>query len=189
MGGLNKREHLIKNGQEQILAKGYDLSSIKDITDAAGLPKGSFYHYFDSKEKFALEAMNDYIKSFAEGLPDNQLNIGTLEKLIDARIAAVSQISFARECYISIMSHASSNKDETFRKSVVSSLEDSNDVMKTLLKALVENKQTNSQLELDELVEFVDFSWRGARLKAKLLKSDKPLKIFKKYLLAHILKV
>lgn len=188
MGGLNKRDHLIKTGQEQILAKGYDLSSIKDITNAAGLPKGSFYHYFDSKERFALEAMNDFISSFGESIPDDQLSILTLEKLIDARIAAIIRINFARECYISIMSHASTNEDDAFRQSVVNALELSNETMYTLLKALKENELINPDLDLDELIEYVDFSWRGARLKAKLLKSDKPLKIFKKYLLEHILK-
>jgi len=188
MGGLNKRDHLLKKGQDQILSKGYDLSSIKDITTAAGLPKGSFYHYFDSKDEFALEAMNGFIESFNETIPDDQLTVSTLEKMIDSRIDSITKINFARECYVSIMCHASKNEDEVFRTSVIGALGKSNEAMHTLIVALQKKKQINTGLKTAELLEFIDFAWRGARMKAKLLKSAAPLRIFKKYLVQHILK-
>ncbi|MEP5612201.1 MAG: TetR/AcrR family transcriptional regulator [Cyclobacteriaceae bacterium] len=188
MGGLNKRDHLLKIGQDQILTKGFDLSSIKDITTAAGLPKGSFYHYFNSKDEFALEAMNEFIESFNEAIPDDQLDVSTLEKMIDLRIASIVKINFARECYISIMCHASKNRDEFFRTSVIDALEKSNEAMHQLIIALQKKKLINAGLKSNELLEFVDFAWRGARMKAKLLKSDTPLKVFKKYLIHHVLK-
>lgn len=188
MGGLNKRDHLLKTGQDQILSKGYDLSSIKDITTAAGLPKGSFYHYFNSKDEFALEAMDEFINSFSEVLPDDQLTVSTLEKMIDSRIDSIIKINFARECYMSIMCHASKNEDEPFRTSVIDALGKSNEAMHKLIVALQKKKLINADLKSSELLEFVDFAWRGARMKAKLLKSVAPLKVFKKYLFQHILK-
>ncbi|MEQ9405575.1 MAG: TetR family transcriptional regulator C-terminal domain-containing protein [Cyclobacteriaceae bacterium] len=188
MGGLNKREHLIETGQNQILTHGYDLSSIKNITAAAGLPKGSFYHYFESKEKFALEAMDQFVNAFEEQLPDKQDNLLTISKLIDARINAIVKINYARECYMSIMSHASTNEDEGFRHSVVNALERSTRTINSLLAKLMKKGLISSDYDLKELQEFVDFSWRGARLKAKLLKSEQPLVIFKKYLMEYILK-
>jgi TetR/AcrR family transcriptional repressor of nem operon len=36
---------------------GYNGTSVKDIVDAAVVPKGSFYNYFPSKESFAVEAL------------------------------------------------------------------------------------------------------------------------------------
>jgi TetR/AcrR family transcriptional regulator, transcriptional repressor for nem operon len=39
-----------------IRAKGYCATRIEDICEAAGLTKGSFFHYFESKEALALEA-------------------------------------------------------------------------------------------------------------------------------------
>lgn len=187
MGGINKREHLIRTGQELIWSKGYDLSSIKDITTAAGLPKGSFYHYFESKEKFALEAMSDFIESFKEESPDSDASLSSLEKLIDARIESIVKINFARECYMSVMCHAFSDQDDAFRSEVVEAIDQSNTTMQGLLQSLMEKGLINSTLNLDELMEFVDFAWRGARMKARMLKSDKPLRIFKKYLLELIL--
>lgn len=186
MGGLNKRLELIQKGQEVILSKGYDQSSVKDITTAASLPKGSFYHYFESKEKFALEAMNDFIESFQEKIPESEPSISTLEKMIDARIEGIIKINFARECYMSIMCHAYSNQEDSFRITVLEAIDKSNEAMHSLLRQLSEKKLINPSLELSELIEFIDFGWRGARLKARLLKSKKPLLIFKKYLLTLI---
>jgi len=182
MGGLNKRAHLIHTGQEVIWSKGYDLASIKDITNAAGLPKGSFYHYFESKEKFALEAMNEFIATFKEELPDSKNDLTSLEKLIDVRIASILKINYARECYMSVMCHAYTEQDEAFRVAVLDALELSNEAMHSLLVSLKDKRLINQNLAIDELMEFVDFSWRGARLKARLMKSDKPLILFKKYL-------
>ena len=188
MGGINKRAHLISCGQEQIWAKGYDLCSIKDITSAAKLPKGSFYHYFESKEKFALEAMNEFIDTFQEEIPEGEFSIASLEQLIDARVASIIQINFARECYMSVMCHAYTNQEEAFRLEVLAAIEKSNEAMRQLLTILQAEKLIDNTLDLDELMEFIDFAWRGARLKARLEKSRLPLHIFKKYLFKLIIK-
>jgi len=37
--------------------QGYHATGIKDITDAAGIPKGSLYNYFENKEDYAREAL------------------------------------------------------------------------------------------------------------------------------------
>jgi TetR/AcrR family transcriptional repressor of nem operon len=44
------REKLLDAAQELMLAKGYTATSVEEICDAAGLTKGSFFHYFESKE-------------------------------------------------------------------------------------------------------------------------------------------
>lgn len=38
--------------------KGFDGTSVKDITDAAGVPKSLFYHYFNSMEELFLSIIN-----------------------------------------------------------------------------------------------------------------------------------
>ncbi len=188
MGGVNKRDHLIKTGQELIWSKGYDLCSIKDITNASGLPKGSFYHYFESKEKFAIEAMKDFIDTNPEKLLDKKPNISSFEKLIDRRIKAIIKIQFARECYMSVMCHAYSEQEDAFRLSVLDSIEESNASMRKLLKGLKKNDLIRDDLNINDLEEFIDFTWRGARLKARMLQSEKPLLIFKDYLIKFISK-
>ena len=47
------RKRLLAEGLDLIHARGFAASGVKDITEAAGVPKGSFYAYFPSKEGFA----------------------------------------------------------------------------------------------------------------------------------------
>ena len=46
---------LLEKGMEYILLYGIKKVSVDDITKAAGMAKGSFYHHFESKEKFLYE--------------------------------------------------------------------------------------------------------------------------------------
>lgn len=187
MGGTNKRDHLIASGQEVIWSRGYDRSSIKDITTAAGLPKGSFYHYFESKEAFAVEAMRKYIKVARESVTESATGLDALEQLLDTRIKAVISENFARECYMSVMCHAFSDQEEAFRLAVVQAIEDSNEAVHTLLARLKASGQIDPSLDVDELNAYIDLAWRGARLKARIQRSARPLRLFKQFLFERIL--
>jgi len=48
----NTKTHLLDTGYQLIASKGFTAVGIKQILDTAGVPKGSFYHYFASKKAF-----------------------------------------------------------------------------------------------------------------------------------------
>ena len=54
------RRRLLAAGLELVHARGFAASGVKDITDAAGVPKGSFYAYFPSKEAFAAAILEHH---------------------------------------------------------------------------------------------------------------------------------
>ena len=87
---------------------------------------------------------------------------------------------------MSVMCHAYSEQEEEFRHNIVAAINKSNESMKHLLAEMKNNGIIKSTINLAELEEFIDFSWRGARLKARILKSEEPLKVFKKYLIQFI---
>lgn len=61
-----KADFLLDKGIELLWAKGYNATSVNDIVKLAEIPKGSFYFYFDSKEDFAVQAIEKYFnKQFA----------------------------------------------------------------------------------------------------------------------------
>jgi TetR/AcrR family transcriptional repressor of nem operon len=53
-------EKLLKAGVPLFAEKGYHGTGVKDIVDRAGVPKGSFYNYFDSKEAFGAAILRHY---------------------------------------------------------------------------------------------------------------------------------
>jgi TetR/AcrR family transcriptional regulator, transcriptional repressor for nem operon len=51
---------LLRAGRELFSRQGFNATGIQQITDHAGVPKGSFYNHFESKEAFAVEIIAQY---------------------------------------------------------------------------------------------------------------------------------
>ncbi|RFP09982.1 MULTISPECIES: TetR/AcrR family transcriptional regulator [unclassified Duganella] len=58
------RQHILDTGKTIITGKGFAGVGLNEILTAAGVPKGSFYHYFKSKELFGEALLDDYIGQY-----------------------------------------------------------------------------------------------------------------------------
>jgi TetR/AcrR family transcriptional repressor of nem operon len=58
------RQHILRVGRDIIVGKGYSAVGLNEILSAAGVPKGSFYHYFKSKELFGKALLEDYVETY-----------------------------------------------------------------------------------------------------------------------------
>jgi TetR/AcrR family transcriptional regulator, transcriptional repressor for nem operon len=57
------RASLIAAGERLIHRRGFNGSGVKDVAAAAGVPKGSFYNYFPSKDAFVVAVVEEYWRS------------------------------------------------------------------------------------------------------------------------------
>ena len=55
---------LVDAGLHIMLEKGYHHTGIQDVLQAAGVPKGSFYYYFPSKEAFGLAVIAQFAAAY-----------------------------------------------------------------------------------------------------------------------------
>ncbi|MFZ4876035.1 TetR/AcrR family transcriptional regulator [Janthinobacterium sp. Mn2066] len=55
------RQHILDTGKAIITRKGFAGVGLSEILTAADVPKGSFYHYFKSKELFGEAMLADYV--------------------------------------------------------------------------------------------------------------------------------
>src|SRR5713226_9242241 len=62
------KDQIVAAAIETLHRKGFNGTSVQDITDAAKVPKGSFYNHFDSKEELAVEALDRYWQWVLAGL-------------------------------------------------------------------------------------------------------------------------
>lgn len=60
MARPNTREEIIQAGLKCLVEKGFNAVAVQDITDAADVPKGSFYNHFESKEALGVEIVERY---------------------------------------------------------------------------------------------------------------------------------
>ncbi|NHB95319.1 TetR/AcrR family transcriptional regulator [Photorhabdus stackebrandtii] len=66
------RQHILEVARQFIGCKGFSAVGLNEILKAAEVPKGSFYHYFASKEVFGAAMLEDYFTYYLERM-DNIL--------------------------------------------------------------------------------------------------------------------
>lgn len=60
------RQHLIDIAKALMAEKGYTAVGLAELVAAAGVPKGSFYYYFKSKEEFGQALLDDYFTTYLQ---------------------------------------------------------------------------------------------------------------------------
>jgi TetR/AcrR family transcriptional repressor of nem operon len=60
MARANVRDRILNAAIETVRSRGFNGCGVNDITAAAGVPKGSFYNHFDSKEALGAEVVGEY---------------------------------------------------------------------------------------------------------------------------------
>jgi len=62
------RQHIMNTGYQLFSAKGFTRVGLAEILKTANVPKGSFYHYFKSKELFGEAIIEDYFDQYLKKL-------------------------------------------------------------------------------------------------------------------------
>ncbi len=58
------RSSILATGQRIMAGKGYSAVGLNEILTASGVPKGSFYHYFSSKDAFGVAMLESYFEHY-----------------------------------------------------------------------------------------------------------------------------
>jgi TetR/AcrR family transcriptional repressor of nem operon len=61
MPRVSVKNQLVENAEDVFRRRGFNGASVQDITTAAGVPKGSFYNHFESKDALAAEIVSRYL--------------------------------------------------------------------------------------------------------------------------------
>lgn len=64
------RQHILDTGRSIILGKGFSAVGLNEILTTAQVPKGSFYHYFKSKEIFGEAMVENYVTDYLAQVDD-----------------------------------------------------------------------------------------------------------------------
>ena len=94
------KEKLIRTARNLMLAQGYPITSVDDIIEAAGVSKGSFYHYFDSKEELALTAMHEFLADGASLMMD-----GPFRDIADPRNRSIAFLKHVESVAMRLWDH------------------------------------------------------------------------------------
>jgi TetR/AcrR family transcriptional repressor of nem operon len=62
------RQNILDTAQLIVSQKGFSAVGLNEVLKAADVPKGSFYHYFSSKDAFGVALLDDYFDTYLEGM-------------------------------------------------------------------------------------------------------------------------
>jgi TetR/AcrR family transcriptional repressor of nem operon len=193
MKSTTTKEAIIRNGAALIHSKGYHNTGLTEILNAAGVPKGSFYFYFKSKDEFGL-AVLDYYWDFIQGMAEAHCSGGgtppleRLERFIDAYNDLFESMGFCRGCPIGNLMQEMSDLNEDFRSKVSTIYSRMKDFIAHLLEEAGERGDLPPSIDTSGTAQFILNSWEGAIMHMKLTKDGEPLRLFKQMVFERILK-
>lgn len=64
------RSEILAAGQRRMSRKGFTAVGLTEILKEAGVPKGSFYHFFASKDAFGEALLSDYFEAYHRNMDE-----------------------------------------------------------------------------------------------------------------------
>ena len=78
----NTKGKIVSAAWKLFYEQGYDRTTVDDIVEASGTSKGSFYHYFESKESLPASLSYLFDEKYEELTETMDPSLGVIEKLV-----------------------------------------------------------------------------------------------------------
>ena len=187
------RERLIEIGLERIHKIGYAATGVKEILDLAGVPKGSFYHYFPSKEAFAQEVLQRYAARETQRwetiLGDDRVPpLKRLRKYFNELIAVYGQKGPISGCLLGKMSVEVAGQSPAIQSLLDTSFDCWQEAIAAVLRSAVERGDLPRSMKTDELASFLLNSYEGALVRSQAQQSNQSLNTFMDFAFKVLLK-
>jgi TetR/AcrR family transcriptional repressor of nem operon len=174
------REEIGEAALERFHSRGYSAAGVKDITDAAGVPKGSFYNHFPSKEAMGVEAMHRYLAAQRFDLLTDE-SVAPLARLrahFEFLAARQAEREYARGCLYGNFAAEVADHSELIRAELAAGFDIwAADIAKAIRQAQGEGTVT-AGLDPGRTARFILNAWEGALLGARASRSGESVEAF-----------
>ncbi len=177
-----KREKLLDQGVLMLMDQGYHGTGLKEILDQVKIPKGSFYNYFGSKEKFAAEAISHYIEPFIERLSKHLQNpeldgLTALKNYYAELIVEVEETGYKGGCLLGNLMGEIGDTSDICRNALMTTIERYCVLQQSALLRAQQQGSVRLDRSAESMADLLFSSWQGALLQMKVQQSVEPLQI------------
>lgn len=174
---------MLRAGLAVLTEKGFAAGSLDEILQNAGVPKGSFYHYFSSKEAFGLALIERYGTYFARKLDHHFGNtalapLARLQAFIDDAQAGLLRFDFRRGCLIGNLGQEAGSLPASYGEHLRAVLTDWQARLTGCLEAARAAGQIATHTDCAQQAGYFWIGWEGAVMRARLEHSNAPLQLF-----------
>jgi TetR/AcrR family transcriptional repressor of nem operon len=163
---------------------------VDQILKKVGVPKGSFYYYFASKEAFGQAVIEKYASYFEHKLKtflldDSYSPLTRISNFVaDAKLGMIRH-QFKRGCLVGNLGQEIELLPESFRSQLIAIFLCWQQRVENCLKAAQLQGEISNSANCEQLAEYFWIGWEGAVSRAKLVQDTKPLEnYFNHFILA-----
>jgi len=190
MPKANVQERLIEAGLKTLLAGGFNGVGVQEITDAAGVPKGSFYNHFDSKETLGAQIVDRYgMNNTRRGILLDK-NVPPLQRLrthFNALNDTFIKSKFERGCLLGNFSAELANQSAAIRDSLAKLFERWTEDLKVAIEDAQAEGAVSSDHKAADIAAFLLDAYEGSLLRARVQRDRAPFDRFMKLAFEQIL--
>jgi len=173
------RQQLIVVGLRLMLQRGYHALGLQEILAEAGVPKGSFYHHFASKEDFALQVIDAYQRRVHELLEATLTDVRhpPLDRVRNffSGVREAYEMEGYLGCFLGSLGQELSGTNERFRHKIDDCLTAIAAAHAVCLEEARVRGDLPSTCDARRTAELLVNAWEGAALRSRLLRSARPL--------------
>jgi len=183
MKDTDKRSEIIDIGTELISVNGYNATGIDAVLKQAGVPKGSFYHYFRSKEDFGQAVIDrfavEYDKKLSSFLDDRSVApLNRIRNYLEHSLAHMTENRFTKGCLIGNLGQEMADQNERFRRRLEEIFQSWRGRFAACLEEARQSGDLAADLQPEIVADFILAGWEGAILRSKVMRSPESIRNF-----------
>jgi TetR/AcrR family transcriptional regulator, transcriptional repressor for nem operon len=192
MAKANVRERLLDAGLETLHRRGFNGCGVQEITEAAGVPKGSFYNHFESKEALGAAVLDRYWQQRAGSVLRilEETDIRPCERLrhyFAAMAANMAKRGYTGGCLIGNLGAELSDQSRLVCDRLAAVFAGWTEVVETCIKNGQHEGEIRADCDPAMLASFLINAWEGAVLRAKVEKNGTPFEEFNQVVFGKLL--
>lgn len=177
------RLKLLEVGEQLFRQQSYADTGISDVLKKAGVAKGSFYHYFKSKEEFGLAVVRRYSNNqveFAHEILKNSTTPATerLKAFFHAASLEMARRKYAEGCLMCNLTTELADFYPAFQDELKENWKALSSEITMCLKEMDLAEIRLAHLTSEEAADWLLNAWSGALSRMKATRDETPLKLF-----------
>ncbi len=177
------KERILDAAEEIMLQKSFHSVGLNEILSAVKVPKGSFYHYFQSKEQFGVELLKHYVADASafkrKALLTTELSEDPAERLaayFDLNIANLMGNSCQCSCLVAKLASEVATFSDDMRAVLADGMREWRGFMEKLLVEGQGKGVFRKELNASATATMMQDLWMGAIQRMQVEKSVSPLR-------------
>ncbi|WPJ96542.1 TetR/AcrR family transcriptional regulator [Coraliomargarita algicola] len=183
MSEQDTRERILDAGVEIMLERSFHSVGLNQLLSAVNVPKGSFYHYFKSKEQFGVEVLRHYSKQANSKrhqiLANLEISENPVERLVFMLNAGIEDIHDGGckcPCLLQKVAIEVVNTSESMREALADGFGEMIAIFKEVVDEAVSKQYLSQELNTESEAQFILDLWAGAQQRTAIIRDVAPLR-------------